>query len=85
MHTFRVVRESSVTAALEERAHSLILAKGMTLGGPSDRLADLGQGHDGNPVTGTVRFGASPRKAAYMPIRRSDFGDTSSKMVLAAA
>ena len=84
MHRFRVGRESSVTAVFEDRALSFILAKGATLGDLSDRLADLGQGHNGSPVTVTVRFCTSPREAASTPIRRSDLGDTPSEVISVA-
>ncbi len=55
-------RESRVTAVFEDRALSFILAKGATLEELSDRLASLGQRHDGRPVAITVKFGTSSRK-----------------------
>jgi hypothetical protein len=53
------LRQSRVTAVFEDRALSFILAKGATLGELSDRLADLGQRHNGTPVAVTVKFGSS--------------------------
>ncbi len=62
------LRQSRVTAVFEDRALSFILAKGATLGELSDRLADLGQGHNGRPVAITVKFGSSSRQAGSRPI-----------------
>jgi hypothetical protein len=57
-------RQNRVTAVFEDRALSFILAKGATLEELSDRLADLGQRHNGRPVAVTVKFGSSSRKLA---------------------
>lgn len=75
------LRLSRVTAVFEDRALSFILAKGATLEELSDRLADLGR-HNGCPVAitvkfGTVKSGASSRKAGSHRLRRPGFGEAS--------
>lgn len=60
-------RPSRVTAVFDDRALSFILAKGATLEELSDRLADLGQRHNGRPVAVTVKFDSSLRKARLPP------------------
>jgi hypothetical protein len=62
------LRQSRVTAVFEDRALSFILAKGATLEELSDRLADLGQRHNGRPVAITVKFGSSSRKEGSLAI-----------------
>jgi hypothetical protein len=54
----RRLRLNRVTAVLEDRFLSFILAKGATLEEPSDRLAHLGR-RNGCPVAITVKFGTS--------------------------
>jgi hypothetical protein len=61
------LRPSRVTAVFEDRALSFILVKGATLEELSDRLADLGQRHNGRPVAVTVKFGSSSREAGLSP------------------
>ena len=68
------LRQSRVTAVLEDRALSFILAKGATLEDLSDWLANLAPRHSRRPVAITVKFGSSSRNAGSQRIRRPDFG-----------
>jgi DNA polymerase II large subunit len=79
------LRLSRVTAVFEDRALSFILAKGATLEDLSGRLADLTR-HNGRPVAitvkfGTVKFGASSRKAGSHRSRRPGSGEASRDLV----
>jgi hypothetical protein len=79
------LRLSRVTAVFEDRALSFILANGATLEELSDRLADLGR-HNGCPVAitvkfGTVKLGASSRKAGSHRSRRPGSGEASRHLV----
>jgi hypothetical protein len=66
-------RQSCVTAMFEDRALSFILRNGATLEELSDRLASLGQQHNGWPLAITVKFGSPSHKPDFQRSRRPAF------------
>ena len=66
-------RQSCVTAVFEDRALSFILRNGATLEELSDRLAGLGQQHNGWPLAITVKFGSPSRNPGFQRSRRPAF------------